>query len=496
MSTITLPGFMLLHHLGGDQLGRRLARDQRGGDDDVGVLGLLRVHRALRGLEAFAHDLGVTAAARAFFLVVDLDEFAAQRLDLVGHLGARVVGAHDGAQVGRRADGGQAGHAGTGDEDLGRRHLARGRDLAVEEAAEGVGRLDHGAVAADAGHGRQRVHLLRAAQLARQAVDGQHGGLARGQLLHQLGVLRRPDEADQRAAFAHQRHFVGRGTRTLKTMSDRPQMSAAEGTTSAPGGAVGVVGKVGGVTGAAFHGDREPQLDELFHHVGHGGDALFAAAVSFGTPISMAISSAWLLVCGPWPWPLRRRAYTSSERSPCAGHGDNAGHEHPALDPERHGGRDHRVGRSLPACRGANPRRPAPEQPGRPPGTGRIPAAGRGARGAGRDRPRLRPHALVGVYLARFQRPARDADITYLRFAYSGTVGDELPGRTLDTGIVRTLWLTLDEVRASTARHRSPLVLRASRTTPPAVDTGWTRWSRDPSVAAPRLTCCRAPFRG
>jgi hypothetical protein len=32
--------------------------------------------------------------------------------------------------------------------------------------------------------------------------------------------------------------------------------------------------------------------------------------------------------------------------------------------------------------------------------------------------------------------------------------------RQLDQGIVRTLWLTLDEVRASVARHRSPLVLR------------------------------------
>ena len=33
-------------------------------------------------------------------------------------------------------------------------------------------------------------------------------------------------------------------------------------------------------------------------------------------------------------------------------------------------------------------------------------------------------------------------------------------GRQLDAGIVRTLWMTPDEVRASTERHRSPLVLR------------------------------------
>ncbi len=73
------------------------------------------------------------------------------------------------------------------------------------------------------------------------------------------------------------------------------------------------------------------------------------------------------------------------------------------------------------------------------------------------------PQALLGVTLARFTRPARNGqpgeDVTYLRFAYTGTVGDELPGRALDTGIVRTLWLTPDELRAQAARLRSPLVL-------------------------------------
>lgn len=73
---------------------------------------------------------------------------------------------------------------------------------------------------------------------------------------------------------------------------------------------------------------------------------------------------------------------------------------------------------------------------------------------------RFVPTALVGVYLSRFQRPATGEDITYLRFAFCGELGDVVPGRTLDDGIVRILWLTPDEVRASVARHRSPLVLR------------------------------------
>ena len=74
------------------------------------------------------------------------------------------------------------------------------------------------------------------------------------------------------------------------------------------------------------------------------------------------------------------------------------------------------------------------------------------------------PQWLVGVYLARLQRPAaagRPAeDISYLRFAYGGSVGAPEPGRALDAPGVRTLWLTPDDVRASAARHRSPRVLR------------------------------------
>jgi 8-oxo-dGTP pyrophosphatase MutT (NUDIX family) len=76
----------------------------------------------------------------------------------------------------------------------------------------------------------------------------------------------------------------------------------------------------------------------------------------------------------------------------------------------------------------------------------------------------FRPEALLGVYLSRFVRPATagraQEDVTYLRFAYLGTVGEAVPGRPLDTGIVRTLWLTLDELRACRGRHRSPLVLQ------------------------------------
>ncbi|WP_092005417.1 NUDIX hydrolase [Polaromonas sp. OV174] len=73
------------------------------------------------------------------------------------------------------------------------------------------------------------------------------------------------------------------------------------------------------------------------------------------------------------------------------------------------------------------------------------------------------PTALVGVYLSRFERltPGHEApqDITYLRFAFCGELGEQVAGQPLDHGIVRTLWLSADEIRACTHMHRSPLLL-------------------------------------
>jgi ADP-ribose pyrophosphatase YjhB (NUDIX family) len=70
---------------------------------------------------------------------------------------------------------------------------------------------------------------------------------------------------------------------------------------------------------------------------------------------------------------------------------------------------------------------------------------------------RFTPTALIGIYMARTRH---EEDITYLRFAFTGTLGALERGRALDHGIVRTLWMTADEIRASTARHRSPLLLQ------------------------------------
>jgi ADP-ribose pyrophosphatase YjhB (NUDIX family) len=69
---------------------------------------------------------------------------------------------------------------------------------------------------------------------------------------------------------------------------------------------------------------------------------------------------------------------------------------------------------------------------------------------------RLRPEALVGVYLWRNPQTER----SFLRFAFCGNVSDHQPDQPLDTGVQRALWLSQTQLLAQTGRLRSPLVLR------------------------------------
>ena len=69
---------------------------------------------------------------------------------------------------------------------------------------------------------------------------------------------------------------------------------------------------------------------------------------------------------------------------------------------------------------------------------------------------RFQPAFLVGIY--QWPRPA--GDVTYLRFAFGGALLGHEPERSLDAGILRTVWMSLDEMKATRSRHRSPLVLQ------------------------------------
>lgn len=66
------------------------------------------------------------------------------------------------------------------------------------------------------------------------------------------------------------------------------------------------------------------------------------------------------------------------------------------------------------------------------------------------------PTHLVGIY--NWKHPVKGT--TYLRFAFGGELRGYEAGRPLDDGIVGARWLTPDEIRASSGRHRSPMILR------------------------------------
>jgi len=68
----------------------------------------------------------------------------------------------------------------------------------------------------------------------------------------------------------------------------------------------------------------------------------------------------------------------------------------------------------------------------------------------------FKPTGLLGVY--QYHSPADD--VTYIRFAFTGEVTAHEAGRSLDTGVVRAVWLEPEEIRRESFRHRSPLVMR------------------------------------
>ncbi|MDQ2070784.1 NUDIX hydrolase [Natronospira bacteriovora] len=66
------------------------------------------------------------------------------------------------------------------------------------------------------------------------------------------------------------------------------------------------------------------------------------------------------------------------------------------------------------------------------------------------------PECISGLYLWRNS----GSDKTFLRVNFFGHARNFNPAQPLDTGIVRSLWLTRDEIAAEMDRLRSPMVLR------------------------------------
>ncbi|MEK9940735.1 MAG: NUDIX hydrolase, partial [Methylotenera sp.] len=62
------------------------------------------------------------------------------------------------------------------------------------------------------------------------------------------------------------------------------------------------------------------------------------------------------------------------------------------------------------------------------------------------------PTALLGIYHWKHEHN----DTTYLRFAYIGNVSQHQPQQKLDDGIIRSVWMSVDEIRANAKLMRSP----------------------------------------
>lgn len=97
------------------------------------------------------------------------------------------------------------------------------------------------------------------------------------------------------------------------------------------------------------------------------------------------------------------------------------------------------------------------------------------------------PTHLLGIYQSRFFRPGTGEDVTYMRFAFTGPVSDPAPGWVLDHGIVRTVWMSYDELRACTPRHRSPLVMRCITDHRAGIRYPLDVLTTDPTVFAPEI---------
>jgi len=67
------------------------------------------------------------------------------------------------------------------------------------------------------------------------------------------------------------------------------------------------------------------------------------------------------------------------------------------------------------------------------------------------------PEAVTGIY--HWQHPENGS--TFIRHTFCGGVGQVDTERELDTGILRALWLSPDELRNQPQRLRSPLVMKS-----------------------------------
>ncbi len=205
---------------------------------------------------------------------LELDELGAEALGLLAGLGSDVVGLDHGTEPACGPDRLEPGHADAQDQDVGRLgRPGRGRQER-EVAAVGVGRDQHGLVAADVRLRRQRVHRLRPRQRPRDRVEADRGHAALGQGLGSLRIDERAQQAEQSLARPQLLDFaVGRLGDAQDRIGVAVQVVGRDDRRA--GLLVRAVGDGRAGSGTALDEDVEPGRLELAEHFGYQGDTPF-----------------------------------------------------------------------------------------------------------------------------------------------------------------------------------------------------------------------------
>mgnify|MGYP001483492485 CR=1 FL=1 len=70
----------------------------------------------------------------------------------------------------------------------------------------------------------------------------------------------------------------------------------------------------------------------------------------------------------------------------------------------------------------------------------------------------FKPTFLVGIYHNHFKSAATSDEVSYIRFTFSGQIGKKYNLK-LDKEIIRSIWMSYEEIIETKDSHRTPLVL-------------------------------------
>eukprot|EP01022_Parablepharisma_sp_SALTPOND_P035049 TRINITY_DN939_c0_g4_i4.p1 TRINITY_DN939_c0_g4~~TRINITY_DN939_c0_g4_i4.p1 ORF type:complete len:1248 (+),score=348.87 TRINITY_DN939_c0_g4_i4:2480-6223(+) len=304
-----------LHGLDGvfaDQDRCLAARDQGGGDDDVGLFGALVYQLGLALHPVRRHRTGIAAHALGdlFFLIRQeghVEEFRAQRFDLLLDRRTHVRRLDHRAQALGRGDGLQAGHTGAHDQHARGLDGAGGGHQHGHEALVGVGGHQHGLVAGDVGLRRQHIHRLRAGGAGRgfEGEGGEAGGGHGGDVVGVEGVEHADDDGAGLDAGAL--GLVG-GAYLEDDVGAADRLDAVD---AGAHGEVGLVRDAGAEARAGLHPHFMAGGYQFFHRLRGRGHARFALPGFDGNAYDhclLLLLSFLVCACDPARWGTRSTA--------------------------------------------------------------------------------------------------------------------------------------------------------------------------------------------